>query len=158
MAHTGKPVAELMGRADMLKTSNKPELPMSSLASSRSKTSWLEKPAVTRARLQGRAFQRRRGRYQGPARRHGAGRHREQRLPLVLSSTWCAPGRLVHVSQLSHKFVTDAREVVKTGDIVKVRVTEVDVGANASGLTMKSRCPAGVTRRDNRFAPGRCLR
>ena len=27
---------------------------------------------------------------------------------------------LVHVSQLSHKFVTDAREVVKTGDIVKV--------------------------------------
>jgi uncharacterized protein len=28
---------------------------------------------------------------------------------------------LVHVSQLSHKFVNDAREVVKTGDIVKVR-------------------------------------
>ena len=34
---------------------------------------------------------------------------------------------LVHVSQLSHKFVNDAREVVKTGDIVKVKVMEVDV-------------------------------
>ena len=32
---------------------------------------------------------------------------------------------LVHVSQLSNKFVTDAREVVKTGDIVKVKVLEV---------------------------------
>jgi uncharacterized protein len=32
----------------------------------------------------------------------------------------------VHVSQLSHKFVTDAREVVKTSDIVKC-VAEVDV-------------------------------
>ena len=29
---------------------------------------------------------------------------------------------LIHVSQLSHRFVTDAREVVKTGDVVKVRV------------------------------------
>ncbi|MFZ4742162.1 MAG: Tex family protein [Limnohabitans sp.] len=44
---------------------------------------------------------------------------------------------LVHVSQLSHKFVTDAREVVKTGDIVKVRVTEVDVARKRIGLTMK---------------------
>ena len=29
---------------------------------------------------------------------------------------------LVHVSQLANRFVKDAREVVKTGDIVKVRV------------------------------------
>jgi outer membrane receptor for ferrienterochelin and colicins len=34
---------------------------------------------------------------------------------------------LVHVSQLSNKFVSDAREVVKTGQIVKVRVQEVDL-------------------------------
>ena len=34
---------------------------------------------------------------------------------------------LVHVSQLSNKFVNDAREVVKTGDIVKVKVIEVDL-------------------------------
>jgi len=39
---------------------------------------------------------------------------------------------LVHVSQLSHKFVNDAREVVKTGDIVKVKVLEVDPCASAS--------------------------
>jgi uncharacterized protein len=44
---------------------------------------------------------------------------------------------LVHVSQLSHKFVTDAREVVKTGDIVKVKVTEVDVVRKRIALTMK---------------------
>ncbi|MEO6291448.1 MAG: helix-hairpin-helix domain-containing protein, partial [Burkholderiaceae bacterium] len=44
---------------------------------------------------------------------------------------------LVHVSQLSHKFTTDAREVVKTGDIVKVQVVEVDVARKRIGLTMK---------------------
>jgi len=44
---------------------------------------------------------------------------------------------LVHVSQLSHKFVTDAREVVKTGDIVKVQVVEVDVARKRIGLSMK---------------------
>ncbi len=44
---------------------------------------------------------------------------------------------LVHVSQLSHKFVTDAREVVKTGDIVKVKVLEVDVPRKRISLTMK---------------------
>ena len=44
---------------------------------------------------------------------------------------------LVHVSQLSHKFVTDAREVVKTGDIVRVRVLEVDAARKRIALTMK---------------------
>jgi uncharacterized protein len=44
---------------------------------------------------------------------------------------------LVHVSQLSHKFVKDAREVVKTGDIVKVKVLEVDVARKRIGLSMK---------------------
>ena len=44
---------------------------------------------------------------------------------------------LVHVSQLSHKFVTDAREVVKTGDIVKVQVVEVDLARQRISLTMK---------------------
>jgi uncharacterized protein len=44
---------------------------------------------------------------------------------------------LVHVSQLSNKFVTDAREVVKTGDIVKVRVLEVDLARQRVSLTMK---------------------
>ncbi len=44
---------------------------------------------------------------------------------------------LVHVSQLSNKFVNDAREVVKTGDIVKVRVLEVDMARKRISLTMK---------------------
>jgi uncharacterized protein len=44
---------------------------------------------------------------------------------------------LVHVSQLSHKFVTDAREVVKTGDVVKVKVLEVDLARQRISLTMK---------------------
>ncbi len=44
---------------------------------------------------------------------------------------------LVHVSQLSNKFVTDAREIVKTGDIVKVKVLEVDLARKRISLTMK---------------------
>jgi protein Tex len=44
---------------------------------------------------------------------------------------------LVHVSQLSNKFVNDAREVVKTGDVVKVRVVEVDLQRQRIALTMK---------------------
>ena len=48
---------------------------------------------------------------------------------------------LVHVSQLAHKFVSDAREVVKTGDIVKVRVLEVDLARKRVSLTMKLDAP-----------------
>lgn len=44
---------------------------------------------------------------------------------------------LIHVSQLSNKFVNDAREVVKTGDIVKVKVLEVDLARQRISLTMK---------------------
>jgi protein Tex len=44
---------------------------------------------------------------------------------------------LVHVSQLAHRFVADAREVVKTGDIVKVRVLEIDLARKRIALTMK---------------------
>jgi protein Tex len=53
---------------------------------------------------------------------------------------------LVHVSQLANKFVTDAREVVKTGDIVKVKVLEVDVARKRISLTMK--LDAAPARRD----------
>ncbi|HEX7890325.1 MAG TPA: Tex family protein [Ramlibacter sp.] len=60
---------------------------------------------------------------------------------------------LVHVSQLSHKFVTDAREVVKTGDIVKVKVLEVDTVRKRISLTMKLGAPVGKPGgpRENRF-------
>ncbi|MBT0571300.1 RNA-binding transcriptional accessory protein [Curvibacter sp. CHRR-16] len=69
---------------------------------------------------------------------------------------------LVHVSQLAHKFVNDAREVVKTGDIVKVQVLEVDVARKRISLSMKigaapagSRDGAGRGDRggDNRYQP-----
>jgi protein Tex len=64
---------------------------------------------------------------------------------------------LVHVSQLSHKFTTDAREVVKTGQIVKVKVMEVDVARKRIALSMK--LDAAPVRkdapRDNRFESAR---
>jgi protein Tex len=44
---------------------------------------------------------------------------------------------LIHVSQLANKFVADAREVVKTGDIVRVKVLEVDLDRKRISLTMK---------------------
>jgi uncharacterized protein len=66
---------------------------------------------------------------------------------------------LVHVSQLSHKFVNDAREVVRTGQIVKVRVQEVDLARHRISLTMKldapmpSRGDGGAGKGDNAFRP-----
>ena len=45
---------------------------------------------------------------------------------------------LVHVSELADRFVKDPREVVKAGDVVKVRVKEVDVERKRIALTMKS--------------------
>ncbi len=62
---------------------------------------------------------------------------------------------LVHVSQLSNKFVNDAREVVKTGDVVKVKVVEVDMARQRIALTMKldaSPAPKGE-RGDNSYRP-----
>ncbi len=44
---------------------------------------------------------------------------------------------LVHISHLSDTFVKDPREVVKTGDLVKVKVLEVDVERKRISLTMK---------------------
>lgn len=44
---------------------------------------------------------------------------------------------LVHVSQLADRFVKDPHEVVKAGDVVKVRVTEVDVPRSRIGLSMR---------------------
>ena len=44
---------------------------------------------------------------------------------------------LVHVSQLADRFVKDPHEVVKAGDVVKVRVVEVDVARKRIGLSMR---------------------
>ena len=55
---------------------------------------------------------------------------------------------LVHVSQLADRFVKDPHEVVKAGDVVKVRVLEVDAPRKRISLTMRrdggGERPAGV--------------
>ena len=45
---------------------------------------------------------------------------------------------LVHISELADRFVKDPREVVKAGDVVRVRVKDVDEGRKRIALTMKS--------------------
>ena len=44
---------------------------------------------------------------------------------------------LVHISQIADRFVQDPHEVVKAGDVVKVRVVEVDVARKRIGLSMR---------------------
>src|SRR5690606_34686133 len=44
---------------------------------------------------------------------------------------------LVHISQLSHQFVDDPHKVVKVGQIVQVKVLEVDIPRSRISLTMK---------------------
>jgi uncharacterized protein len=44
---------------------------------------------------------------------------------------------LVHVSELAAKYVRDAREVVRVGDVVKVRVLEVDLARKRIALSMR---------------------
>ncbi|NOE34132.1 Tex family protein [Ruegeria sp. HKCCD7318] len=53
---------------------------------------------------------------------------------------------LVHVSQLADRFVKDPHEVVKTGQVVKVRVVEVDVPRKRIGLTMRKQGGGGMRR------------
>jgi len=48
---------------------------------------------------------------------------------------------LVHISELSHKYIQDAREAVKVGDIVKVKVIGVDQGMKRISLSMKALMP-----------------
>jgi len=60
---------------------------------------------------------------------------------------------LVHVSQLANRFVADAREIVKTGDIVKVRVLEVDLARRRIALTMKPEAKPAPKAVDGSFRP-----
>jgi len=57
---------------------------------------------------------------------------------------------LVHVSQLADRFVKDPHEVVKAGDVVRVRVTEIDVPRKRIGLSM--RADGGASAREERQA------
>lgn len=62
---------------------------------------------------------------------------------------------LVHVSQLADKFIKDPHEVVKAGDVVKVRVVEVDVARKRIALTMRSGEAAMANARETRPGGGR---
>jgi uncharacterized protein len=44
---------------------------------------------------------------------------------------------LVHISALANRFIKDPREVVKTGDVVKVKILEIDVPRKRIALTMR---------------------
>jgi protein Tex len=157
ISHTGKPVAELMGRADMLKTL-KPELfandsvgviTVKDILIELEKPGRDPRPDFKVAKLQ-----------------DGVEDIQDLKVDMVLEGTVsnvAAFGAfidlgvhqdgLIHVSQLSNKFFTDAREIVKTGDIVKVKVLEVDVPRKRISLTMK--LDAAPVRKDgakdNRF-------
>ncbi|WP_018686871.1 Tex family protein [Actinokineospora enzanensis] len=69
---------------------------------------------------------------------------------------------LVHVSALSKNFVKDPREVVKSGDVVKVKVLDVDIPRKRISLTLRldDEIPApgtatsGGQRRENRGSQG----
>ena len=141
MARTGKPVAELMGRADMLKTL-RPELFANDsfgVITVKDILGELEKPGRDpRPDFKVARFN------------DGVEDITDLQEGMILEGTVSNVAQfgafvdlgvhqdgLVHVSQLSHKFVNDAREVVKTGDIVKVKVLEVDVARKRISLTMK---------------------
>ena len=59
---------------------------------------------------------------------------------------------LVHVSQLADRFIKDAHEVVKAGDVVKVRVVDVDIKRNRIGLSMRKHDDGGASRPEPRGA------
>ncbi len=157
MAKTGKPVAELMGRADMLKTL-RPELFANDkfgVITVKDILGELEKPGRDpRPDFKVARFN------------EGVEDIKDLQEGMILEGTVsnvAAFGAfvdlgvhqdgLVHVSQMSHKFITDARECVKTGDIVKVKVMEVDVARKRIGLSMKldAAPPRRDGPRDNRF-------
>ena len=65
---------------------------------------------------------------------------------------------LVHVSQLADRFVKDAHEVVKAGDVVKVRVVEVDIKRKRIALSMRKDGGGDAARTGPRDAPGNTRR
>ena len=157
LAHAGKPVQELMGRAEMLKTL-KPELFANDkfgVITVKDILGELEKPGRDpRPDFKVARFN------------DGVDDIKDLQPGMELEGTVsnvAAFGAfvdlgvhqdgLVHVSQLSHKFVTDAREVVKTGDIVKVKVLEVDAARKRISLTMKLGAPVARPGgpRDNKY-------
>ncbi|EOC7460711.1 Tex family protein [Vibrio cholerae] len=62
---------------------------------------------------------------------------------------------LVHISALTDRFISDPREVVKAGDIVKVKVMEVDVQRKRIALSMRLNDEPGQDNRSQRSAAPR---
>ena len=62
---------------------------------------------------------------------------------------------LVHVSAMSHSFVKDPRDVVRSGQVVKVKVTEVDTERKRIGLTLRLDDEADARPRGGRPEGGR---
>ncbi|MDB5732998.1 MAG: rpsA1 [Variovorax sp.] len=154
---TGKPIAELMGRADLLRTL-KPELFANEkfgVITVKDILGELEKPGRDpRPDFKVARFN------------DGVEDIKDLVEGMVLEGTVSNVAQfgafvdlgvhqdgLVHVSQLSHKFVNDAREIVKTGDIVRVKVMEVDMARKRIALSMKldAAPPRRDGPRDNRF-------
>jgi uncharacterized protein len=61
---------------------------------------------------------------------------------------------LVHVSAMSRSFVKDPRDVVKPGDVVRVKVVDVDVARKRIGLTLRLDDDPAPPRREQQRTPG----
>ncbi|ALP54358.1 RNA-binding transcriptional accessory protein [Candidatus Tenderia electrophaga] len=59
---------------------------------------------------------------------------------------------LVHISELADKYVSDPRDVVKAGDVVKVRVLDVDLKRKRVALSMKKQSDGGERIKEERTA------
>jgi uncharacterized protein len=157
LTRVGRPITEVMGRADMLKTL-RPELFANDtvgVITIKDILSELEKPGRDpRPDFQVARFT------------EGVEDINDLQVGMVLEGTVsnvAAFGAfvdlgvhqdgLVHVSQLANRFVEDAREIVKAGDIVKVKVMEVDVARKRIALSMRLGAPAPRrdAPKDNRF-------
>jgi uncharacterized protein len=65
---------------------------------------------------------------------------------------------LVHVSAMSNSYVSDPRDVVKSGDVVRVKVLNVDVPRNRIGLTLRLEEETARRPREDRRPGGRAGR
>ena len=164
IARTGKPIDQLMGRAEVLKTLKPEQFATAQFGAITVKDilAELEKPGRDpRPGFQVARFN------------EGVNDIADLKEGMVLEGTVsnvAAFGAfvdlgvhqdgLIHVSQLANRFVSDAREIVKTGQIVKVKVLEVDVPRQRISLSMKLDAATGKTGkhdksepRENRYAP-----
>ena len=164
IARTGKPIEQLMGRAEVLKTLKPEQFATAQFGTITVKDilAELEKPGRDpRPGFQVARFN------------EGVNDIADLKEGMVLEGTVsnvAAFGAfvdlgvhqdgLIHVSQLANRFVSDAREIVKTGQIVKVKVLEVDVPRKRISLSMKLDAATGKTGkhdksepRENRYAP-----